>query len=130
MPHPSCFYSMETDPVPIIQEAEWATGPVWTGAENLAPPLGFDLWTIHPIVNSVLAVLSLLIHFLFDNGSTISRHSHHASQYTLPISLQAFKGITIQCFWVYVKPDMLHLLSPCRVQIISFLNSSFGGLIR
>ena len=23
--------------VPIVQEAGWATGPVWTGAENLAP---------------------------------------------------------------------------------------------
>jgi hypothetical protein len=25
------------EPVPIVQEAGWATGPVWTGAENLAP---------------------------------------------------------------------------------------------
>ena len=25
------------DPVPIVQEARWAPGPVWTGAENLAP---------------------------------------------------------------------------------------------
>jgi hypothetical protein len=25
------------DPVPIVQEAEWAPGPVWTVAENLAP---------------------------------------------------------------------------------------------
>jgi hypothetical protein len=25
------------DPVPIVQEAGWAPGPVWTGAENLAP---------------------------------------------------------------------------------------------
>jgi hypothetical protein len=25
------------DPVPIVQEAEWAPGPVWMGAENLAP---------------------------------------------------------------------------------------------
>jgi hypothetical protein len=23
------------DPVPIVQEAGWAPGPVWTGAENL-----------------------------------------------------------------------------------------------
>ena len=30
------------DPVPIVQEAGWASGPVWTGAENLAPPPGFD----------------------------------------------------------------------------------------
>jgi hypothetical protein len=26
------------DPVPIAQEAGWALGPVWTGAENLAHP--------------------------------------------------------------------------------------------
>ena len=25
------------DPVPIVQEAGWAPGPVWIGAENLAP---------------------------------------------------------------------------------------------
>ena len=25
------------DPVSIVYEAEWAPGPVWTGAENLAP---------------------------------------------------------------------------------------------
>jgi hypothetical protein len=25
------------DPVPIVQEAGWASEPVWIGAENLAP---------------------------------------------------------------------------------------------
>jgi hypothetical protein len=25
------------DPVPIVQEADWAPGQVWTGTENLAP---------------------------------------------------------------------------------------------
>ena len=25
------------EPVPIVQEAGWAPGPVWTGAENFAP---------------------------------------------------------------------------------------------
>jgi hypothetical protein len=25
------------DPVPIVQKAGWAPGPVWTGAESLAP---------------------------------------------------------------------------------------------
>jgi hypothetical protein len=31
-----------THPVPIVQEAGWAPGPVWTGAENLAPQPRFD----------------------------------------------------------------------------------------
>jgi hypothetical protein len=30
----SCF-TPGKDPVPIVQEAEWAPDPVWTGAENL-----------------------------------------------------------------------------------------------
>jgi len=32
----AALYPQE-DPVPIVQEAGWAPGPVWTGAENLAP---------------------------------------------------------------------------------------------
>jgi len=30
------LYLCERDPVPTVQEIEWAPGPVWTGAENLA----------------------------------------------------------------------------------------------
>ena len=36
------------DLVPIVQEAGWASGPVWTGAENLAPP-EVDPRTIQPV---------------------------------------------------------------------------------
>ena len=34
---PRPLYSCERDPVAIVQEAEWAPGPVWTGVEKLAP---------------------------------------------------------------------------------------------
>jgi hypothetical protein len=34
---PRPLYPRERDPVPIVQEDGWAPGPVWTGAENLAP---------------------------------------------------------------------------------------------
>jgi hypothetical protein len=30
-------FNPEKDPGPMVQEAGWAPGPVWTGAENLAP---------------------------------------------------------------------------------------------
>ena len=30
-------HPQERDPVPIVQEAGWASGPVWMGVENLAP---------------------------------------------------------------------------------------------
>ena len=36
------------DQVPIVQEAGWASGPVWTDAENLVPP-GFDPRTVQPV---------------------------------------------------------------------------------
>jgi hypothetical protein len=31
------LFTPRKDPVPIVQEARWAPGPVWTDAENLAP---------------------------------------------------------------------------------------------
>jgi hypothetical protein len=33
---PRPLFTLGKDPVPIVQEAEWAPGPEWTGAENLA----------------------------------------------------------------------------------------------
>jgi len=38
------------DPIPIEQEAGLAPGPVWTGAENLAPT-AFDPRTVQPLVS-------------------------------------------------------------------------------
>ena len=32
---PRPLFTPRKDPVPILQEAGWAPGPVWTGAENL-----------------------------------------------------------------------------------------------
>jgi hypothetical protein len=34
---PRPLSTLEKDPVPIVQEAGWAPGPVWTGAEYFAP---------------------------------------------------------------------------------------------
>jgi hypothetical protein len=34
---PRPLFTPGKDPEPIVQEAGWAPGPVWTGAENLAP---------------------------------------------------------------------------------------------
>jgi len=34
MPRP--LFTPGKDPVPIVQEAGWASGPDWTGEENLA----------------------------------------------------------------------------------------------
>ena len=48
---PRPLFAPEKDPVPIVQEAGWAPGLVWTGAEILAPPPGFDPWTVQPVAS-------------------------------------------------------------------------------
>ena len=45
---PRQHFTSGKDPVPIVQEAGWASEPVWTGAENVAPP-GFDPRTVQPV---------------------------------------------------------------------------------
>jgi hypothetical protein len=46
---PRPHFTPGKDPVPFVQEAGWAPGPVWT-AENIAPP-GFDPRTVQPVVS-------------------------------------------------------------------------------
>ena len=48
--HAPVAFTLGKDPVPILQEAGWAPGPVWKGAENLAPQ-GFDPRTIQPVAS-------------------------------------------------------------------------------
>ena len=47
---PRPLFTPGKDPVPIVQEAGWVPGPVWTGAENLAPS-GFDPRTVQPVAS-------------------------------------------------------------------------------
>ena len=44
------LFTPAKDPVPILKEARWAPGPVWTSAEKLAPP-GFDPRTVQPVAS-------------------------------------------------------------------------------
>ena len=37
--------------VAVVQEAGWALGTVWTGAENLASPPAFDPRTVQAIAS-------------------------------------------------------------------------------
>jgi hypothetical protein len=46
---PRRLFAPGKDPVPIVQESGCAPGPVWTGAEILAPP-GFDPRYVQPVV--------------------------------------------------------------------------------
>jgi hypothetical protein len=48
---PRPLFTPGKNPVPIVQEGGWAPGPVWTGAENLAPS-GFDPRTVQHVASS------------------------------------------------------------------------------
>jgi len=47
---PRPHFTPGKDPIPIVQEAGWAPGPLWTGAENLIPT-GIRSQTFQPIVS-------------------------------------------------------------------------------
>ena len=47
---PGPHFTLGKDPVPIVQEAGWAPGPVWTGAKNLVPT-GIRSRTVQPVVS-------------------------------------------------------------------------------
>jgi len=48
---PRSLFTPGKDPIPIVQEAGWSPGPVWTGAEILAPPPGFDPQSAQPVAS-------------------------------------------------------------------------------
>ena len=47
---PRPLFTPGKDPVPIVQEAGWAPGPVWTGEENLASK-GIRSRTVQPLAS-------------------------------------------------------------------------------
>jgi hypothetical protein len=59
---PWLLFTPGKDPVPAVQEAGWAPGPVWTGAENLAPT-GIR-FPDRPACSQSLYRLRYLAHFL------------------------------------------------------------------
>jgi hypothetical protein len=48
---PGPLYPREREPIPIVQETGWASGPVWMCLEYLAPP-GFEPRTLQPVAVS------------------------------------------------------------------------------
>ena len=72
---PWLLFTPGKDPVPIVQEAGWAPGPVWTGAVNLAstgirsqdrPARSQSLYRLsypdHNLSHRVCALMSLFPH--------------------------------------------------------------------
>jgi hypothetical protein len=47
---PRTLYPLQRDPIPTVEEAGWAPGPVWTVTENLSPP-GFETRTTRDVTS-------------------------------------------------------------------------------
>ena len=72
---PSLSLPPGKDPVPIVQEAGWSPGPVWTGAENLAPHR--DSIPDRPARNQSLYRLSYPAH---SGTNTLHEYSNTATE--------------------------------------------------
>jgi len=86
-PHAPAASTLEKDPVPIVLEAGWAPGPVWTGAENLASAgirspdrparsQSFPVGTRHIslILNVLIGSGAHFISYSVGNGGSFSGH--------------------------------------------------------
>jgi len=87
---PRPLHPQERDPVPTEQEAGWASGSVWTGAENSAPPSGFDPRTVQPVGSSYTEYV------IPAHGSSMYLHNLHAVRYVN--DLANCGGSMWQCF--------------------------------
>ena len=93
-PRPGRFTPVKVS-VPNVQEAGWAPGPVWTGAENLAPP-GFDLRTVQPVA-SRYAVWAIPGRYGCCTSTYIieNYHHHHHHKYLFLTILSEFLRCSI-----------------------------------
>jgi len=73
---PRSLYPRGKIPVPIVQEAGWTPGPVWTVAENIAP-LGFKNPNLQAHSKSLYRLRYLAQHFVFRVILKINRYHFH-----------------------------------------------------
>ena len=103
--HAPAAFTPGKDPVPIVQEAGWAPGPVWIGAENLAPPPGFNPWTFQPVVscytdNAIPALCRLVLFILKDNP-------------TQQLSCHKQEDLDTQCVLSFSVPNVKCSVNTC-----------------
>jgi len=87
---PLLLFTPGKDPVPIVQEAGWAPGPVWTGAENLAPT---RIWSLdHPARSQSLYRLRYPAHLFHGSHFILSLCSPKFIPHLVPPGTDIFGG--------------------------------------
>ena len=74
-------FTTGNDPVPIVLQGGWAPGPVWTGAENLAPSWvrSLDLQTRSESLYHRRRPGSTSLYGFRDNSTSLEAHTERSS---------------------------------------------------
>ena len=117
-PRPGCFTSRKS---PGTQEAAWVTGPVWTGAENVAPK-AFVPQTVQPVASrydyGIQAAIQkkklipnfLIIYYYYYHHT----HHHHHHPHFNPLNPE----LNPICYLLALLPH--HFLHVSRTVVKSF----------
>jgi len=79
MPRP--HFTPGKDPVPIVQEAGWVPGPVWTGGKTFVPT-GIRSRTVHPLVGRYTDWANRPTVMTYKSGKCMNEYIVHSSHYT------------------------------------------------
>ena len=71
---PRPLFTPGEESVPIVQDAGWAPGPVWTGAEKSRPPPGFDPRTVQPVASPYTDYATRHTQFMATQDKLLQHH--------------------------------------------------------
>ena len=130
-PHVPAASTTGKDLVPIAQEAGWAPRPVWTGAENLAPPPAFDPRTVQSVASHYsdwatrLTVSGIMMWFAW---ITYKGTNNYPSDTTLTVknlfaasSFDSCYPVLKLCKIIKRENLLIFVVAPCMLIILSSL---------
>jgi hypothetical protein len=127
---PRPLFTPRKDLVPIVQEAGWVPGPVWTGAENLSPtgirswtfqPVGcrYTDWTTRPTLGCKLTINQVSINIMYYFRDCWINIGRETKMWTSVLCLLFVWNLTK--FWFYFCASVHHRISQIKHQLDSTL---------